>query len=177
MAPVAQLTEPVPRSCPLQIAGSSGPQKEPLSLPVSLEGRAQDCARMAAWRDRNVSIVLGHTDITGTLDAAAHTADPQLGRRSHWGPCHLYQHQRTPSVSEISRVCTVVSGSLPWPVRDTSNMGTYPPALGAHTALPRLPAEGSGLHPPPCSRAQPDGSESLQWKLMESDCPHTSFQP
>lgn len=54
-------------------------------------------------------------------------------------------------------------------------MGTYPQPHGAYTGLPRPPAEWSSLHPSLCSRAWADGSESLQWKLMESDCPHTSF--
>lgn len=105
------------KSCFLQTAGKS------LLLGVNLEGRAQNCARRAAWRDQKVSIVLTHTDIT------AHSADPQSRRRQHYGPGHLHHDQSTQCVqgiSETSRVCRVVSRSLLWPVRDTSNMGTYP---------------------------------------------------
>lgn len=41
----------------------------------------------------------------------------------------------------------------------------------------KLTAQCPRPAPPPATEPATDGPESLQWKLMESDYPHTSFQP
>lgn len=60
---------------------------------MNLEERAQKYTRTAAWRDQEVSVILGHTDVTGVLAIAANPADPKSERR-HLGPRCLHQDQR-----------------------------------------------------------------------------------
>lgn len=116
-----------------------------------------------------------HRDSGNSITAtAAYLPDPSEGEQGNWGPkpfplgpeCSYRsgESQKPPGYADLHREASL---------RPSGAQLMWAPTHSSMEPTLHFP----GLQTSPTTELEADGPESLQWKLMESDYAHTSFQP